>query len=139
MYLLGIKNTAIQEVIAGGAVTLGSVYRRYTKPTCYGQVINLTGNGIELNANGIYHLTIVATVSAAAAGDVILQLVHNSNVLEGATATETITTADTEFRTLTIDFYIKQDCNSTTSITLINSGTIDITISNLVANIEKVI
>lgn len=141
MLLLGVKNVATQTVGAGALVNLGSVYRRY----CKNNAFSFTGNSVSLNHVGIYKLTVTAVVSAPAAGDVTLQLFENGISVPGAFATETITTADTEFRTLVIDYYFKIDstcalgCSSVDikAITLVNTGDADITVSNVVLNTNK--
>ena len=106
MLLIGVKNTGTQTVLADGLVNIGSVYRKYCKKNACGfPAFTRTANDISLNHSGIYHLTATFVVSAPAAGDVTVQLLVNGEVVDGVFATETITTATTEFRTMVIDYY----------------------------------
>lgn len=146
MLLIGTKNTTTQNLLTNSLVDIGSVYRRFSKKNCNTRTFDTTSNSITLNSSGIYHVTITAIVSAPAAGDVTLSLFENGTVIPGAIATETITTATTEFHTATIDYYILVDSacvlgnravNSKT-LTLVNTG-VGSTITNIVFNVEKVV
>ncbi|AXF52117.1 MAG: spore surface glycoprotein [Podoviridae sp. ctcf755] len=146
MLLLGVKNTASQTLLANGIVNLGAVYRKYCKKNCGIGTFAFNGNSISLNRKGIYHLTLTAIVAGTVAGNVTLQLAENGVLVPGALATQTITTANTELRTLTIDYYFLVDdtCilgNDTTlakTITVVNTG-VGSTISNIVVNVDKVL
>lgn len=146
MLLLGVKNVASQDVLTNGIVNLGAVYRKYCKKNCGIATFAFNGNSISLNQKGIYHLTLVATVSGTAAGDVTLQLAENGVLVPGAIATETITTATTELRTIAIDYYflvdntciLGRDATLAKIITVVNTG-VGATISNIVVNVDKVL
>lgn len=146
MLLIGTKNFAPQSVLTNGLVNLGAVYRRYCKKSCGVKTFDFSGSAISLQKSGIYQVTITAIISAPTAGDVTLTLFENGVAIPGALATETITTATTEFRTITIDYFILVDndyvLNTPTtlakSLTLVNTG-IPSTINNVVANVVKVL
>ena len=147
MLLIGIKNTLAQEVLADGLVNLGIVYRKYCKKNaCCIPTFNVTSNGVTLNQKGIYHITVTAVVSAPAAGNVTLQLLEDSVAIPGAFATETITTADTELRTMAIDYYVLVNTDyildsisaDAKTISIQNTG-VEATIENIVVNIDKVL
>lgn len=149
MYLIGTRNTATQTVDAGANVNLGGVYRRnYTKGSCGLRTFEFSANNIALQHSGIYHVTAVIVFSAPAAGTYTFQLVQNDTPLIGAIATETITTATTEFRTVTLDFYVLVDKDIilgelTTlidTIGVINATEDDlpVTVSNIIVNVDKV-
>lgn len=145
MLLIGTKNFTTQSLLTNGLVNLGSVYRKYCKKCNGVKTFDFTGNSIALQKSGIYQVTLTAIVSAPTAGNVTLQLYENGVAISGAIATETITTADTEFRTLAIDHFIlvDSDCvlgNFATlakSITLVNTGVAS-TITNVVVDVVKV-
>lgn len=150
MLLIGLKNTATQEVLADGIINLGSVYRRYDKKGCNCglRAFEVQGNGLALQQSGIYHITALFNFTAATAGDVIIQLLVNGIVIDGASITQTITTATTEFENITIDYYVVVDngCvlgNNTTIAQTISfqnvSDAIDITLDNVIVNVEKVV
>lgn len=147
MLLIGVKNTGTQTVLADGLVNIGSVYRKYCKKNACGfPAFARTANDITFNHSGIYHLTATFVVSAPAAGDVTVQLLVNGEVVDGAFATETITTATTEFRTMVIDYYVlvDKDCILNTESTIAetisfqNTG-VDATFTSVVVNVDKVV
>lgn len=147
MLLLGTRNIATQEVATDGVVSLGQVYRRYCrKNNCGIKTFDFNGTSISLQHQGIYHITATITFSAPAPGDVIFQLTDNGVAIPGALATETITTATTEIRTTTLDYYVlvDSDCvlgqfaTEVESISIINTG-VDATITNVVVNVDKVV
>ena len=147
MLLIGVKNTGTQTVLADGVVNIGSVYREYCKKNACGfPAFTRTANDITFNHSGIYHLTATFVVSAPAAGDVTVQLLVNGEVVDGVFATETITTATTEFRTMVIDYYVlvDKDCILNTESTVAqtisfqNTG-VDATFTSVVVNVDKVV
>lgn len=146
MLLLGSRNLIEQDLEVGEIVNLGSVYRHFYKKDYGVSTFTFNGTSLSLNKSGIYHVTATAIVSAPVAGDVTLSLSSNGIAIPGAIATETITTADTEFRTLIIDTYILVDDNcvlgtsstSTQNLTLVNTGVAS-TITNVVVNVDKVL
>lgn len=147
MLLIGVKNTATQAVLADGIINIGSVYRRYCKKSpCGVPAFSRTSNDISLQHSGIYHLTATFVASAPAAGVVTVQLNVNGEPVDGAFASETITTADTELRTLVIDYYVlvDKDCILNTEATVAqtisfeNTGE-DATFTSVIVNVDKVV
>lgn len=146
MLLIGTRNVATQNVVTNGNIELGSVYRRYCKRINGTRTFDFIGEDVILQQNGIYHITVTAVGSGAEAGTLAIQLYENGVAVPGAFANETITTADTELRTLTIDYYALVDtacilgCNSTVAkeISLINTG-VEATFTSVIMNIEKVV
>lgn len=147
MLLIGVKNTATQAVLADGIINIGSVYRRYCKKSACGvPAFSRTANDISLQHSGIYHLTATFVASAPTAGTVTVQLNVNGEPVDGAFASETITTANTELRTLVIDYYVlvDKDCILNTEATVAqtisfeNTG-VDATFTSVVVNVDKVV
>jgi len=146
MLLIGTRNVATQNVVTNGNIELGSVYRRYCKRINGTRTFDFIGEDVILQQNGIYHITVTAVGSGAEAGTLAIQLYENGVAVPGAFSNETITTADTELRTLTIDYYALVDtacilgCNSTVAkeISLINTG-VEATFTSVIMNIEKVV
>lgn len=143
--LIGIKNTSPQALAIDELANIGIVYRRFvTKGSCGLPTFTSSSNGITLNRKGIYHITVTAVVSAPAAGIVTLILEENGEEITGAFASETITTATTELRTLVIDYFVLVDndlilnCPTTTpkTISVRNIG-VAATIENIVVNVVK--
>lgn len=149
MLLIGLKNFGTQTVLADGVVNVGSVYRRFCKKNrCGVPAFGTTANGVSLNHEGIYHITATFVGTASAAGVATIQLALNGILVDGALASETFTTADTEVRTFVIDYYAKVDnncvlgVNSTDvqTVTFVNtSDTIDVTLTSVVINVDKVV
>ena len=144
--LIGTRNVTTQNVVTNGNVELGSVYRRYCKRINGTRTFDFIGEDVILQQNGIYHVTVTAVVSAATAGNVTLSLYENGVAVPSAFATETITTPNTELRTLVIDYFALVDttcvlgCNSTVAkeLSLVNTG-IDATYTSVTMNVEKVV
>lgn len=146
MLLLGLKNVSTQSVATDGFVNLGNVYRKYCKK-CNGiTTFSTNGESVTLNQSGIYHITITAIASGDVAGDVTIQLLEDGTPIVGVLSTQTITTATTELRTFTIDYYILVSqtnvLNGLTTIgktiSLQNIG-VDATFESVIFNVEKVV
>ncbi len=144
MLLVGLKNTALQVVEANSQINLGSTYRKFCKK-CNGiKAFEINPFSISLQQPGIYHILITATVSAEAAGDIVLNLTENGEIV--STVTETITTPTTEFRNVTLHYFFLVDSscllgNRVTDfkqISLVNAG-IEATIENIVTDVIKVV
>lgn len=144
--ILGLKNTTTQTVPINGIINLGTVYRKNCKRTRSGLPTYVTnGSSVTLNGTGFYHITATAVGSGTAAGVLTAQLYENGVAIPGAISSSTITTANTELRTLVIDYYIKVDneCvlgNWTVvpkTLTLVGSG-VEGSYTNVLFNIDKV-
>lgn len=146
MLLLGTRNFASQEVLANGIIQLGNVYRRYCKKINGTRTFEFDNSDIILQQSGIYHITATLVGSGAEAGTLAVQIYENGIAVPGAFSNETITTPDTELRTLVIDYFVLVDstcvlgCNSTVAkaISLVNTG-VEATFTSVVVNVEKVV
>ena len=146
MLLLGTKNFANQTVEPNGLVQLGNVYRRYCRKINGTRTFEFDNSDVILQQSGIYHITVTAVGSGSEAGTLAIQLYENGNPVSGAFSNETITTPDTELRTLVIDYYVLVDntcilgCNSTVAkaISVVNTG-VEATYSQITMNVEKVL
>ncbi len=143
--LIGAKNFATQEVVTNGLIEFGNVYRRFCKKINGVKTFEFDNSDIVLQQTGIYHITVTAVGSGSEAGTLAIQLYENGFAIPGAFSNETITTPDTELRTLTLDYYSLVDnacvlgCNSTIAkaISIVNTG-VPATFTSVVINIEKV-
>lgn len=147
MLLIGAKNSLNQTVATNGTVNLGSVYRKYCrKNSCGTPAFSFTGDSIALNQSGIYHVTATLVAAGSSAGVVTVGLYANGVLVPAGISSETITTATTELRTLTIDQYILVDrtCSlgstaiTPETITLVNTG-VEAIISDVTVNVDKVV
>lgn len=127
LYLTNVNNTS---VISGAVVPLIPQAKR-------GDVIEVVNNSIQLRRPGYYNIDITITFTAADAGDVSLAIYKNNVKAPGLSAVETITTANTEYRTVNIQGVVRVLCHDGIStLTLVNtSEDIDITITNVSATI----
>ena len=148
MLLIGTRNATSQVVASGGLVNLGEVYRRYCKKNSCGiGTFNFSGSSISLQHSGIYKISVSATFTSPVAGDVTLQLFENGVSIPSALATETITTADTETRSVSFDIYVlvDKDCIlgtntiSVETISLVNTSVGAVNITNVVVDVLKVL
>lgn len=149
MLLIGTENTGNQTVLTNGTISIGTgqAYRKYCKPArCGVPTFVSNSNGITLNGQGIYHLTATFIGAGTTAGVLTVQMLENGVPVVGGVASETITTADTELRTLVIDRYILVDntcllgCKSTLAKTISFENTgVGATFSNVVVNVDKVV
>lgn len=144
--LIGTRNFATQDVLTGGIIDLGNVYRRYCKRINGVRTFEFDNSDIVLQQSGMYHITVTAVGSGADAGTLAIQLYDNGVPVPGAFSNETITTPDTELRTLTLDYFVLVDnacvlgCNSTLAraISLVNTG-VEATFTSVIVNVEKVV
>lgn len=150
MLIIGTQNTASQTVLTDGIIGLsatGNAYRKYCKRTSNGiPTFASTANSVTLNGQGIYRVTATFVGAGTEAGTLTVQMLENGETVTGGIASETITTADTELRTLVIDRFVLVDttcllgCTSTLSKTISFENTgVGATFSNVVVNIEKVV
>ena len=146
--IIGTRNFATQNVITGGIIDLGNVYRRFEdrKRCTTVRPFDFDNTDVILQQSGMYHVTVTAVASGAAAGTLAIQLYENGVAVPGVFANETITTADTELRTLTLDYFVLVDdttilgYNTTIAkaISVVNTG-IEATFTSVVVNVEKVV
>lgn len=119
-----MTTTTEQSVLANGIIPLTTIQHKYQTATLP------VSNGIILTKPGYYNVTGSVTVTAPAEGDVTISLQRNGVDVTGITATETISTADTEYRTLNISGIVRVGCcDPNATLTIVNSG-VAITVQN---------
>lgn len=145
LYLLA-RNTTPQVIATGGIVNQGQVARRYCKKICGLKAFEFNETSNTLQAEGIYEIIASITFTGAAAGVATFSLAQNGVVIPGATASETITTADTEVRNVTLLGAVLVDENcvlgvpsiTAENITVISTG-IGVTVTNISISYKKVV
>lgn len=146
MLILGLKNTNTQVLAVNDFINFGTVYRKYCRKNNLGvKTFAFNNTSVALQQEGVYHITANITFTAPAAGDVVFQLTNNGVALEGATSTETVTTATTETNTTTIDYFVLADAvcilgqpSINTNIGIQLTG-VAATVTNVILNIKKVV
>lgn len=146
MLLIGTKNFATQDVVTNGIIQLGNVYRRYCRKINGVKTFEFDNTDVILQQSGMYHITVTAVGSGSTAGTLAIQLYENGVPVPGVFSNETITTPDTELRTLTLDYFVLVDSTcvlgqaSTVAkaISLVNTG-VEATYTSVIMNVEKVL
>ena len=128
--LIFMTNTTNASVLANGVIPLTTIQRRRCRSIQDGT------NSIILNSAGYYKVNGSVTFTAPAAGTISVKLQKNNVDVQGITASTTITTANTEVRTLNISGIVRVMCNEgVATLTLVNSG-LEVTIQNVSLDIE---
>lgn len=131
--LISVATTSDTSVVTNGLLPLGTIVRKR------GNEINLSGNAIAITDTGsnYYLATVSATFNAPVAGDVTLSLLQNGTAVTGATASTTITTADTEVRSLSFSAIVRTfNCCGIDSLSIVNTG-VGATFTNIAMQVEK--
>ena len=116
----------------GSTVPVGSIIRRY------GKCISADGESIVLLEPGYYLVTMTATATAAAVGNVELGIQQDGVAVPGATATETVATAGTEYVNLSFVPAVRVRCCGNARLTVVVAGTTEPTITNLAIGVVRV-
>ena len=128
-------NSNATSVLANSVVPIGTTLTiGYDKPN-----IERVGNSILIHdrcANG-YKVTANVTFTAPVAGTITLVIQQNSSNIPGATASTTITTANTEVRNLSFSTIIRTTCGSIDDVINLATGSLAITTSNVEFDIVR--
>ena len=130
---ISVANTIETTVATNTIIPLPTILRRRE------QGLNKFGDAVVIDdcRNNYYLVTVNATVSAPAAGDVTVTLQQNSTNVPGATASETITTAVTENRSLSFTVLVRNFSGPTVdTLSILNSG-VEAIFSNVVMTVVK--
>lgn len=124
MNAIYLNNTTPVNVSPDSVIPVSVVHRA-------GQFIIWMGNVANIVKPGYYKITATVTCSAQEADDVTITVQKNGVNIPGFTATESISTANTVIRTLTVQGMIKILCHEgPASITLFNDSDVEISVTN---------
>lgn len=126
-----MANTGTQTVAAtNGVLNLGRIVRRF------GCAVD--GNSDEINVKkcGYYFVTANVTFTADTTGDVTIAVQSNGSTVTGLTASNTVATAITEINSVSISGIVRSTTNAL-NLTLVNTGAIAITPSNVAVSVIK--
>lgn len=129
--LIYTASTTTVTPAIGSAVPVGSIIRRK------GDCVNASGSAINLLEPGYYNVAISATLTAAAAGTVTLNLQQNGVTVPGATASVAITTANTQIENLAITAIVRVLCCADAALTVSVGGNVGPTISNMAITVVR--
>ena len=125
MSAIYMTNPNSTDILANGIIPI-NINKRVGCAFRYGN------NSALIGKPGYYKISASVTFTGSAAGDVSLAVQKNSETIPGITAVETITTADTEYRTVTMQGIIRVLCHEgPVVISLVNTSDIDITTYNV--------
>lgn len=129
--LIYTANTTSTAVPIGSTVPVGSIIRRY------GKCISADGESIVLLEPGDYLVTMTATATAATVGNVALGIQQDGVAVPGATATETVATAGTEYVNLSFAPVVRVRCCGNARLTVVVAGTTEPTITNMAIGVVR--
>jgi hypothetical protein len=131
--VLYLVNNTTQTVLENGTVVPGTVIHR----NCQSQA-TLSGNSINIVGTGYFNVDVSVTLAGSEAGNAVIQLYKDGAAVPGAIGTQTITTASTEYRTISFSAEILRQCACAgmASVTLVNTG-IGVTITNVAIRIKR--
>ena len=129
--LIQTTNPSSQVVAAGSIINLGSVLRRF------GCNCRLSGNAIEIEGEGYYEIDASITLAPTTAGNATVTALLDGVAISGATATESVSTANNS-ASLPICTTIRKGCNcdGASSLTFVLTGTAS-TVSNISVRVKK--
>ena len=112
-------NTSAQNVAVNGIIGPGTVVRRF------GQGLTLSGNGVQISCPGYYDYKASVTLAPTAIGNVTVTLLKDGVPVQGATATEAVSTANNPTN-LSIVCLVRENCQcceGISNLTLALTGT----------------
>jgi len=122
IYLTNVNDTVVQP----NAIVPNSINKGV------GQSIFWFNNSVVLRRPGYYKVIANVTFTAATPGNISFAIQKDGVNVPGITATETITTADTEVRTVTLSGVIRVLCHEGMPvISLVNDSDSVVTTSNV--------
>lgn len=127
--ILYAANTSSTAVSVGNTIPFGTAIRRI------GNSIDINGTGISVKGSGWYSFSVSITATLAAAGTVTIALYKDGVVVPGVLASVT-GVADDEVNLSLIGVFKNSCCNSSSSLSLVISGTA-ITTNNVASKVEK--
>lgn len=128
--LIYLATPSVAEVASGGVLPLSTIVRRR------GCAVQQSNDSIVLGAPGYYHVTVATTFTAPATGIVTLELRQDGLPVQGATASASIVTANTEVGSLSFDAIVRVPCGySSVTLTVVNTG-VAVNTSNIAITVK---
>lgn len=128
--LIYLTTPSAASVVANGVLPLTTIVRRRSSS------IQQSNDSIVLGTPGYYHVSVTLTFTAPEAGVVTEQLRQDNVLVTGATASTTITTADTEVRSLSFEAIVRVPYyTAPVTLTVVNTG-VAIDTSNIAVAVE---
>ena len=128
--LIYLVTPTVSNVVSDGVLPLTTIVRRRNSS------IQQSNDSIVLGTPGYYRVSVSTTFTAPAAGNVEISLRQDGIQVQGATASTTITTANTEVRSLSLEAIVRVPCcGNPVILTVVNTG-VAINTSNIAIDVE---
>ena len=128
--LIYLVTPSASEIASDGVLPLSTIVRRRS------YAIQQSNDSVVLGASGYYHVSVTLTFTAPEAGNVTVELRQDGVPVRGATASATVTTAETEINSLSFDAIVRVPCGcSAVTLSVVNTG-VAITTSNIAVAVE---
>lgn len=131
--LIYAGNSTSQSIVAGATIPLATPEKKYNRCNSCSE-ISLIGGVVAIETGSKrprYNGWAKITFTGATTGNAVISVYKNGSVIPFAVASETIGTATTEVHNVVIPFSILTDCCTTNTISIVNTGTIGLTVSNV--------
>ena len=120
-------------VEANGTIPMTTIVRRFNRTKAVSE-ININANSVIIDTKTCcqprYNVWATITFTAPVAGDVTFSIYQDGVVIPLATATATVTTAETQVITLPLKTSIKAKGCATSAISIVNTGAVAVDIVN---------
>lgn len=134
-----VGSNSSSSVVVNGVVPLTTIVHRENGNNS--SEIDLVGNAVVVETGcrcrPRYNIDAKITFSGATAGNASLSVYKNGVAIPFAVASETITTPTTEVRTVTIPCGTLTDRCSNNVYTIVNTGAIALTVTNVSMNVVE--
>lgn len=123
--MISLRNSAAQTLAAGQTLTFDTVVFHSGRGECYRK-----GTGsVKMCSNGVYEVNFNANIASTTAGDVVqLSIETGGEVVNGSTMISSPTAADA-YNEVSIDIPIANCCCDYDRITIVNTGTTNVTVA----------
>ncbi len=123
--MIELSNTTEQTLSAGQSITFNTVLLHTGNGECYR---SNTGS-VKMRANGIYEVRFNANVSGATAGTATRLAIQQGGVTLQETTMITTPAVANDVNNVSCSTLIKNCCGDYDRVTIVNTGTVDVTIS----------
>lgn len=132
MNLISVNTNTVVNVATNSIIPYNNIKRRY------GCAVQLENGNVILKKSGYYRVYGTIVVSAPTAGNVSFQLSKNNVLDTSIIDVDTITTADTEIKTLAINGIVRVYCGEEISLINVANTGINVAVQNAILNVELI-
>ncbi len=125
IFMIELSNTTAQTLASGQSITFDTVLMHTGNGECYRKN---TGS-VKMRANGIYEVKFNGNISGATAGTAVSLAIQQGGVTLPETAMITTPAVANDVNNVSCSTLIKNCCGDYDRVTIVNTGTADLTIS----------